>query len=167
MIFQKPNPFPLSIWKNISLPLRERGIKDRREVDYRVEKALKDVGLWNEVKHRLNVPALALSGGQKQLLCIARVLALEPEALLFDEPFSALDPFSSALLEDLIISLRKRCTVLVVTHNLAQARRVADYVALFWTLRGAGRLIEYGTVEQVFESPRNELTKAYIEGLRG
>ncbi len=167
MIFQKPNPFPLSIWKNLEFPLREHGMRDKNELAHTMETALRDVGLWDEVKDRLHTPALALSGGQQQRLCIARALALKPEALLMDEPCSALDPISSGVVEDLIASLRQRYTVLIVTHNLAQARRIADHVALFWVQEGAGQLIEYGPVKQIFEAPREALTAAYINGMRG
>ncbi len=167
MIFQKPNPFPLSIWKNLALPLHEHGIRNREQVDRIVETTLQDVGLWNEVKDRLNAPALSLSGGQQQRLCIARALVLQPEVLLLDEPCSALDPISSGVVEDLIASLRGRYTQLIVTHNLAQARRIADYAALFWVQDGVGRLIEYGTVEQIFETPQEALTAAYVNGMRG
>jgi phosphate transport system ATP-binding protein len=167
MIFQKPNPFPLSIWKNLALPLHEHGIRNREQVDRIVETTLQDVGLWNEVKDRLNAPALSLSGGQQQRLCIARALVLQPEVLLLDEPCSALDPISSGVVEDLIASLRGRYTQLIVTHNLAQARRIADYAALFWVQDGVGRLIEYGTVEQIFETPQDALTAAYVNGMRG
>jgi len=166
-IFQKPNPFPLSIWQNLALPLQEHGIRDRHQIDSIVETTLRDVGLWDEVKDRLKAPALSLSGGQQQRLCIARALALEPEALLMDEPCSALDPIASGVVEDLIASLRGRYTVLVVTHNLAQARRIADYTALFWLQDGAGRLIEYGPVQQIFEAPQEALTAAYVSGIRG
>jgi phosphate transport system ATP-binding protein len=167
MIFQKPNPFPLSIWKNLALPLHEHGVRNREQVDRIVETTLQDVGLWDEVKDRLNAPALSLSGGQQQRLCIARALVLEPEVLLLDEPCSALDPISSGVVEDLIASLRGCYTQLIVTHNLAQARRIADYVALFWVQDGVGRLIEYGTVEQIFETPQEALTAAYVNGMRG
>lgn len=167
MIFQKPNPFPLSIWKNLALPLQEYGIKNREEVDRIVENTLQDVGLWQEVKDRLNTPALSLSGGQQQRLCIARALVLKPEVLLLDEPCSALDPISSGVVEDLIASLRGRYTQLIVTHNLAQARRIADYAALFWVQDEVGRLIEYGSVEQIFEAPKEALTVAYVNGIRG
>ncbi|MGQ0792521.1 MAG: phosphate ABC transporter ATP-binding protein [Deltaproteobacteria bacterium] len=166
-IFQKPNPFPLSILNNIALALGEHGIKHKRDVSRIVEKCLVDVGLWNEVKDRLSAPALSLSGGQQQRLCIARAIALEPEALLLDEPCSALDPISSAVVEDLIAGLRGRYTILAVTHNLAQARRIADHVALFWAQNGGGRLIEFGAAKQIFEAPREELTASYISGVRG
>jgi phosphate transport system ATP-binding protein len=166
-IFQKPNPFPFSIWKNLAFPLQEHGIKNRKKIDYLIETALQNVGLWNEVKDRLNTSALSLSGGQKQRLCIARALVLQPEVLLFDEPCSALDPISSGVVEDLIASLRGRYTVAIVTHNLAQARRIGDYAALFWVRANVGQLIEYGTVEQIFSSPQHDLTAAYINGIRG
>lgn len=166
-IFQKPNPFPLSIWKNFAFPLKEHGVKNRQEIDFIVERVLKDVGLWHEVKDRLKDSALALSGGQQQRLCIARALALEPEVLLMDEPCSALDPISSGVVEDLIASLRQRYAVLVVTHNLAQAKRIADYVAVFWVRDNKGKLIEFGEAKQVFESPQHNLTAAYISGHRG
>jgi phosphate transport system ATP-binding protein len=167
MIFQKPNPFPLSIWKNLALPLHEHGVKNREQVDQIIETTLQDVGLWDEVKDRLNAPALSLSGGQQQRLCIARALVLQPEVLLLDEPCSALDPISSGVVEDLIASLRGRYTQLIVTHNLAQARRIADYVALFWVQDGVGRLIEYGCIQQIFETPQEALTAAYVNGIRG
>ncbi len=167
MIFQKPNPFPLSIWKNLASPLHEHGVRNREQVDRIVETTLQDVGLWDEVKDRLNTSALSLSGGQQQRLCIARALVLEPEVLLLDEPCSALDPISSGVVEDLIANLRGRYTQLIVTHNLAQARRIADYAALFWVQDGVGRLIEYGTVQEIFETPKEALTAAYVNGIRG
>ncbi|MCX6127718.1 MAG: phosphate ABC transporter ATP-binding protein [Proteobacteria bacterium] len=165
MVFQKPNPFPLSIYKNISLPLKEH--RRHHQIEEKIETALRDVGLWDEVKDRLNASALSLSGGQQQRLCIARTLALEPEIILFDEPCSALDPMASALIEDLIHNLRHRFSVLIVTHNLAQARRVADDVAVFWTLDGKGSLIEFGKTEQIFYAPRHYQTAAYITGKAG
>ncbi|NEP10102.1 MAG: phosphate ABC transporter ATP-binding protein [Symploca sp. SIO2C1] len=167
MIFQKPNPFPFSIWKNLAFPLQEHGIKNREEIAHLIQTTLQDVGLWDEVKDRLNSSALALSGGQKQRLCIARALVLQPEVLLLDEPCSALDPISSGVVEDLIASLRERYTLLIVTHNLAQAKRIADYTALFWVKEGVGRLVEYGSVEQIFEAPQQPLTAAYVNGIRG
>lgn len=167
MIFQKPNPFPLSIRRNLEFPLREHGLRDRQLMTQTIETVLRDVGLWDEVKDRLDFPALALSGGQQQRLCIARSLALAPEMLLMDEPCSALDPISSGVVEDLIVSLRGRYTILIVTHNLAQARRIADYAALFWVQNGIGRLIETGRAKQLFKEPRNPLTTAYISGIRG
>lgn len=167
MIFQKPNPFPLSIRKNLAFPLREHGIRDREQIARTIETVLQDVGLWDEVKDRLDSPALALSGGQQQRLCIARALALSPTVLLMDEPCSALDPLSSGVVEDLIVSLRGRYTVVIVTHNLAQARRIADDAALLWIQNGAGRLIESGPTKQMFEDPRDPLTVAYVSGMRG
>lgn len=167
MIFQKPNPFPLSIRKNLVFPLREHGFRDREQIARTIETVLQDVGLWDEVKDRLDSPALALSGGQQQRLCIARALALSPTVLLMDEPCSALDPLSSGVVEDLIVSLRGRYTILIVTHNLAQARRIADDAALFWVQNGAGQLIETGTAKQLFEEPRDPLTAAYVSGIRG
>jgi phosphate transport system ATP-binding protein len=164
LIFQKPNPFPLSIRRNLELPLREHGVNG---IDAAIEAAFRDVGLWDEVKDRLGMPATALSGGQQQRLAIARALALKPELLLLDEPCSALDPLSSGVVEDLIRSLRPRYTLVVVTHNLAQARRIADRVAVFWSLDGAGRLIEQGPAAQIFGSPRDPLTAAYVNGARG
>jgi phosphate transport system ATP-binding protein len=167
MIFQKPNPFPLSIKKNLEFPLREHGLRDRERIATTIETVLRDVGLWDEVKDRLNSPALALSGGQQQRLCMARALVLLPDVLLMDEPCSALDPLSSGIVEDLIVGLRTRYTVVIVTHNLAQARRIADYAALLWTQNGAGQLIEAGTAKQIFEEPRESLTAAYVSGMRG
>ncbi len=167
MIFQKPVPFPLSIRRNIELPLREHGIKKQSEIDSIVQQVLQDVGLWEEVKDRLDASALALSGGQQQRLCIARALALKPKVLLMDEPCSALDPISSAVVEDLIKSLRGRYTVIIVTHNLAQAKRIANYAGFFWVSDRAGCLIEFGQCKQIFEEPAHELTAAYVNGSRG
>ena len=167
MIFQKPNPFPLSIRRNLEMPLREHGFRDKRDVEARIESALTDAGLWNEVKDRLNMPALELSGGQQQRLCIARAIVLEPSVLLMDEPCSALDPLSSAVVEDLIVRLRGRYTVVIVTHNLAQARRIANYAAFFWVKDRAGTLIEFGQCRRIFEEPRHDLTAAYVNGVRG
>ena len=167
MIFQKPNPFPFSIRRNLTLPLLEHGLCPRGELEERVEEALRKVGLFDEVKDRLDHPATALSGGQQQRLCIARALVLEPEIILLDEPCSALDPLASAVVEDLIVSLRGRYTVLVVTHNLSQARRIADSVALFWVENGAGTLIETGPTEQFFTRPKHRLTREYVTGTRG
>lgn len=167
MIFQKPVPFPLSIRRNIELPLREHGMRGQAEINDRLREVLRDVGLWDEVKGRLEAPAQALSGGQQQRLCIARALALRPKVLLMDEPCSALDPLSSAVVEDLIKRLQGRYTIVIVTHNLAQARRIANYAALFWMQERGGRLIEFGRCQQVFEAPAHHLTAAYVNGLRG
>jgi phosphate transport system ATP-binding protein len=167
MIFQKPNPFPFSVRRNLEFPLREHGVRDRGQLAEKMESALRDVGLWDEVKDRLDKSAQSLSGGQQQRLCLARALALGPEVLLLDEPCSALDPISSGVVEDLMLGLRERYTLLVVTHNLAQARRIADHVALFWTREGAGRLIEHGPVRRVFENPLEQVTRDYVTGMRG
>ena len=167
MIFQKPNPFPMTIRKNLEFPLKEHGIAKQTKTDDLIQKALMDVGLWNEVKDRLDAPALGLSGGQQQRLCIARSLVLSPEVLLMDEPCSALDPLSSGIVEDLIFSLRGQYTVVIVTHNLAQARRIADYVGVLWAENGAGQLVESGPTRQIFEHPQQDLTSAYINGIRG
>jgi len=167
MIFQKPNPFPLSIRRNLEMPLREHGLRNRTDLDERIVRALTDVGLWGEVKDRLDTPALALSGGQQQRLCIARAIALEPSVLLMDEPCSALDPLSSAVVEDLIESLRGRYTVVIVTHNLAQARRIANYAAFFWVKDRAGTLIEFGHCRRIIAAPQHDLTAAYVNGVRG
>lgn len=167
MIFQKAVPFPLSIKRNIELPLREHGMLRQADLDVQLEQVLRDVGLWEEVKDTLDSSAQALSGGQQQRLCIARALALKPKVLLMDEPCSALDPISSGVVEDLIQRLRGRYTVVIVTHNLAQARRIANYAGFFWVKERAGSLIEFGRCQQIFESPQHELTAAYINGSRG
>jgi phosphate transport system ATP-binding protein len=167
MVFQKPTPFPLSIYRNIELPLHEHGIKRRVDTAAVIEQVLRDVGLWDEVHDRLHSSALNLSGGQQQRLCIARALALNPRILLMDEPCSALDPIASGIVEDLISRLRGRYTIVIVTHNLAQARRIANYAAFFWVRGQAGSLVEFGHCRQIFESPAHELTAAYVNGARG
>lgn len=167
MIFQRANPFPMAIRRNIEMPLKEHGITSRSEREARMEHALTEVGLWPEVRDRLDAPALALSGGQQQRLCIARAITLRPAVLLMDEPCSALDPISSALVEDLIVRLRENYTVAVVTHNLAQARRIADDLAIFWVVDGVGRLIESGPAAETFARPRHEISAMYIAGVRG
>lgn len=167
MIFQKPNPFPFSIRRNIELPLKEHGMKSSTQREETLQRSLKDVGLWPEVKDRLDSSATALSGGQQQRLCIARAIALKPKILLMDEPCSALDPISSGIVEDLIRQLRENYTVAIVTHNLAQARRISDFTAMFWVIGGVGRLIEFGRTKDLFENPREEITASYIAGLRG
>jgi phosphate transport system ATP-binding protein len=167
MIFQKPNPFPLSIRRNLDLPLKEHGVGGREEREGRIETALRDVGLWEEVHDRLDASATGLSGGQQQRLCIARALVLEPRVILFDEPCSALDPLASGVVEDLIHSLKGRYTVVIVTHNLAQARRIADSTALFWAVGGAGRLVEEAATEAFFTAPAEALTREYVSGARG
>lgn len=168
-IFQKPHPFPMSIKKNITFPLQEHGINNARQRDRIVEKVLQDVGLWSEVKDRLQESALNLSGGQKQRLCIARTLALQPEILLMDEPCSALDPIASGIVEDLIVRLRQKYnyTIVIVTHNLAQAKRIADYAVLFWVDGNCGRPIEFAPAKQFFNCPEHLITKAYINGSKG
>lgn len=167
MIFQKPNPFPLSIRRNLTFPLKQHGVRDPGALEAEVRSALSRVGLWEEVKDRLDAPALDLSGGQQQRLCLARALALHPQVLLLDEPCSALDPMAGSVVEELIASLRGQQTVIIVTHNLAQARRVADDVAVFWTLNGVGGLLERGEAREVFDSPQTGLTADYLSGVRG
>ncbi len=167
MIFQKPNPFPLSIRRNIELPLREQGIHNGSDRNNVMEQSLQDAGLWEEVKDRLDSPALSLSGGQQQRLCIARALALQPEVLLFDEPCSALDPMATEVSEQLIFGYSGRMTVVIVTHNLAQAQRISDYAAFFWMKNGIGRLIEYAPSHQLFNTPQDALTDAYVNGKLG
>ena len=165
MVFQQPNPFPMSIFDNVAFALREQARKRprRREVEPLVLDALRRAGLYDEVRDELDRPALRLSGGQQQRLCIARAIALRPEVLLMDEPCSALDPISTGVIEDLIGELRRDLAVVVVTHNLAQAHRVADKVAFMYL----GDLVEYGTVEDVFEHPRAERTRDYVRGAFG
>lgn len=167
MIFQKPNPFPVSIRKNFFLPLRERGVKDKNESDKLMEKALKRVGLWEEVFDRLDHRADRLSGGQQQRLCIARALVLDPEILLFDEPCSALDPISTEVIEALIRELRGTLTVIIVTHNLAQAKRIADDVAVFWCAGSCKNIVEFGCVSQVFDAPKSDFAMRYLSGEQG
>ncbi len=167
MIFQRPNPFPLSIRRNLDLPLREYGIRSASERAGRMEQALRDVGLWPEVIDRLDDPALALSGGQRQRLCIARAIALEPQVLLMDEPCSSLDPHATAAIEALIQNWGGRYTVLIVTHNLAQARRVSDHTAMFWLQDGAGTLVEHGPTGTLFAAPRHPVTADYVAGRAG
>jgi len=167
MIFQRPNPFPLSIRRNLELPLREHGVRRADALAYKIESALSDVGLWEEVRDRLDAPALALSGGQQQRLCIARARVLEPEILLMDEPCSALDPLASGVVEETIQSLAGRHTVVIVTHNLAQARRIGNYAAFFWMRERIGQLVEFGRCRQIFDAPVHPATAAYIGGMRG
>ncbi len=167
MIFQTPNPFPMSIRKNVELALREQGVRSRAARDAIVRASLRDVGLYEEVHHRLDTSAESLSGGQQQRLCIARALALRPEVLLMDEPCSALDPLATETVERLIATLRGRYTLVVATHNLAQARRIADHTLVFWLQDGGGRLIEAGETESIFERPEDPLTAAYVRGQKG
>jgi phosphate transport system ATP-binding protein len=163
MVFQKPTPFPMTIFENIAYGLKLRGIKNRKELKEKVEKALKDAVLWDEVKDKLNTNAFGLSGGQQQRLCIARALAVEPEIILFDEPTSALDPISTAKIEELIISLKGRVTIIIVTHNMQQAARISDWTAFMML----GELIEYDKTEKIFTVPSNKLTEEYITGRFG
>lgn len=163
MVFQKPNPFPKSIYENVIYPLRIDGINKRSILDETVEKALKGAGLWDEVKDRLNASALALSGGQQQRLCIARAIAAEPEVLLMDEPCSALDPIATSKIETLMETLRKQVTIVIVTHNMHQAARVADQTAFFYM----GKLIEFGPTERIFQNPDNKQTEDYVTGRFG
>ena len=163
MVFQKPNPFPKSIYENVASGLRIRGIRSRRLVDTAVQKALKESALWDEVKDRLHTPAMDLSGGQQQRLCIARALAPGPSLLLLDEPTSALDPIATARIEDLITELGKNITVLIVTHNMQQAARVSDYTAFMHL----GKLIEYGETGTIFTAPKSNKTSDYITGRFG
>ncbi len=163
MVFQKPTPFPMSIFDNVAFGLRLRGIKDRSELEGRVEEALRKAALWEEVKDRLHESAYSLSGGQQQRLVIARAIAVEPEVLLFDEPTSALDPISTAKIEELVIELRESITILIVTHNMQQASRISDYTAFMYM----GELIEFGPTEQVFTNPKEKLTEDYITGRFG
>jgi len=166
IVFQRPNPFPQSIRRNFEIPLKEHGWS-KRDIPDRMESVLREVGLWNEVSDRLHQSALALSGGQQQRLCIARALALDPEVILFDEPCSALDPIASGVVEDLIHSLKGKLTVVIVTHNLAQARRIADHAAVFWVRGGSGALVEHGPADRVFAAPTDPDAARYLHGIAG
>ena len=163
MVFQKPNPFPKSIYENVAYGLRVRGLSNRSELDDRVEAALKGGALWEEVKNRLQDVAFALSGGQQQRLCIARALATDPELLLFDEPTSALDPMATGSIEDLIHSIKQKVTILIVTHNMQQAARVSDYTAYMYV----GDLVEFGVTKDIFMKPKRKETEDYITGRFG
>jgi len=163
MVFQKPNPFPKSIWENIAYGCRISGVRNKKKLDSIVEKSLKEAFLWEEVKDRLNDSAMSLSGGQQQRLCIARALAINPDVILMDEPCSALDPIATAKIEDLIRILIKDYTVVIVTHNMQQAARVSDYTAYMYL----GKLIEFGKTKQIFENPKEESTENYITGRFG
>lgn len=167
MIFQKPNPFPFSIERNLTLALEHHGVTDRQQQGTIVEQSLQAVGLWSEVKDKLRSSGLTLSGGQQQRLCIARAIALQPEVLLMDEPCSALDPYASAQVEELIRALAKRFTVVIVTHNLPQAQRVSDYIALLWPHDGPSTLVEAGPTEALFTDPQQPETRAYVQGVIG
>ena len=163
MVFQKPNPFPKSIFDNVAYGLKIQGVKDKKFIEERVELSLKQVALWNEVKDNLKKGALALSGGQQQRLCIARTLAVEPSVILMDEPTSALDPISTAKIEELMFELKKQYTIVIVTHNMQQAARISDMTAFFYM----GELIEYDSTKTIFTKPKQEKTQNYITGRFG
>lgn len=163
MVFQKPNPFPKSIYDNVAYGLRVRGATDRVILDEKVEQALRSAALWEEVKDRLLARAMSLSGGQQQRLCIARALATDPELLLLDEPTSALDPIATASIEELLLDLKRRVTILIVTHNMQQAARVSDWTAFMYL----GELVEFGLTKQLFTTPAKQQTEDYITGRFG
>ena len=163
MVFQKPNPFPKSVYENVAYGPRVHGIRERGELDRIVEVSLRDAALWNEVKDRLHDPANGLSGGQQQRLCIARCLAVQPEIILMDEPCSSLDPIATAKIENLIDILKRTYTVVIVTHNMQQAARVSDFTGFMYL----GKLIEFGETTRIFENPREELTANYVTGRFG
>ncbi len=163
MVFQKPNPFPKTIFENVAYGPKLLGIRNKKKLREIVERSLKDAALWDEVKDRLNDSAMGLSGGQQQRLCIARALAVEPDVILMDEPCSALDPIATAKIEDLINELKKEYTVVIVTHNMQQAARISDLTGFMYL----GELIEFGKTRQIFENPKNELTERYITGRFG
>ncbi|MDO8649279.1 MAG: phosphate ABC transporter ATP-binding protein PstB [Candidatus Peregrinibacteria bacterium] len=160
MVFQKPNPFPFSIFDNVAYGLRIQGMRDKATLDQRVEESLRRAALWPEVKDRLKQSAFALSGGQQQRLCIARTLAVDPEVLLLDEPCASLDPTGTARIEELLQKLEKEITIIIVTHNMQQAKRLSDTVGFFHL----GELVEFGRTEEMFEHPRIQLTRDYIMG---
>ena len=163
MVFQKPNPFPMSIYDNIAYGPRTHGIRAKARLDEIVEQSLRDAAIWDEVKDRLKKSALGLSGGQQQRLCIARALAVQPDVLLMDEPTSALDPISTSKIEELAIGLKDRYTIIIVTHNMQQAVRISDQTAFFLL----GELVEYGDTEQMFAQPKDKRTEDYITGRFG
>lgn len=163
MVFQKPNPFPKSIFENVAYGLKIQGIKDKKFISQRVEKALRQADLWEEVKDNLKKSALALSGGQQQRLCIARTLAVEPSIILMDEPTASLDPISTSKIEDLIYNLKEKYTIVIVTHNMQQASRISDYTAFFYM----GDLIEYDKTKKIFTNPEKQQTENYITGRFG
>lgn len=163
MVFQKPNPFPMSVYDNIAYGPRTHGIRSKAKLDDIVERSLRDAAIWDEVKDRLKKSALGLSGGQQQRLCIARALAVEPDVLLMDEPTSALDPISTSKIEDLAMDLKTKYTIVIVTHNMQQAVRISDYTAFFLL----GDLVEYGSTEKMFEQPADKRTEDYITGRFG
>ncbi|ODS39982.1 MAG: phosphate ABC transporter ATP-binding protein [Candidatus Altiarchaeales archaeon WOR_SM1_79] len=163
MVFQKPNPFPKSVYENVAYGPKIHGMRDKKILNKLVEKSLRGAALWDEVKDRLNDSAMGLSGGQQQRLCIARAIAVEPDVILMDEPCSALDPISTNKIEELITELKKNYTVIIVTHNMQQAARVSDYTGFMYL----GKLIEFGKTKQIFENPHDKLTENYITGRFG
>ncbi|MGQ9779799.1 MAG: phosphate ABC transporter ATP-binding protein PstB [Bacillota bacterium] len=163
LVFQRPNPFPMSIFENVAYGPKIHGLKDRRRLEEIVERSLLAAGLWEEVKDRLQAPALSLSGGQQQRLCIARCLAVEPEVILMDEPCSALDPISTTRIEDLLLELKKRYTIVIVTHNLQQAARISDFMGFFLM----GRLVEHGPTAKMMTAPEKKETEDYLTGRFG
>ncbi len=163
MVFQKPNPFPMSIYDNIAFGPRTHGIRSKAKLDDIVEESLRDAAIWDETKDKLKKSALAMSGGQQQRLCIARALAVKPEVLLMDEPTSALDPISTSKIEDLAAELKKKYTIIMVTHNMQQAVRISDYTAFFLL----GEVIEFSETEKMFSNPKDKLTEDYITGRFG
>ncbi|MDK6804918.1 MULTISPECIES: phosphate ABC transporter ATP-binding protein PstB [Aerococcus] len=171
MVFQQPNPFPMSIYDNVAYGPRTHGTKDKAELDEIVETSLKGAAIWDEVKDDLNKSGLAISGGQQQRVCIARALAVKPEILLMDEPTSALDPISTLKIEELVQELKEKYTIVIVTHNMQQAARVSDYTAFFYAdpdrAPGHSRIIEFGPTEQIFNNPNNEQTADYVAGRFG
>ena len=168
MVFQKPNPFPMTVFENVAYGPRLHGIRNRQAVEEGVEKSLRATAVWDELKDRLHTPALSLSGGQQQRLCIARALAVEPDVLLMDEPTSALDPISTGKIEGLVEELKEQYTIVIVTHNMQQAGRVSDYTAFFMVdEQKSGYVAEYGTTVDMFFNPQNAETEAYISGRFG
>ena len=163
MIFQKPTPFPMSVFDNVAYPLKLHFKTTRREIEHRVEEALRGAALWDEVKDKLNEPGTALSGGQQQRLCIARAIAAEPEVLLMDEPTSAIDPVGTLKIEELMARLRTRFTIVIVTHNMQQASRISDVTAFFYK----GRIVEVGPTKEIFTNPKNKQTEDYVSGRFG
>ncbi|MDR0959651.1 MAG: phosphate ABC transporter ATP-binding protein PstB [Propionibacteriaceae bacterium] len=163
MVFQKPNPFPMSVFDNVAFGPRTHGTKNRKELEEIVERSLRDAAIWDELKDRLSKPALGLSGGQQQRLCIARALAVEPEVLLLDEPTSALDPISTGKIEELMAGLRERYTIVIVTHNMQQAARISDRTAFFLS----GDVVEFGETGQIFGAPADPRTADYVSGRAG
>lgn len=160
MVFQKANPFPMSIYENVAFGLKAQGMKDKKKLDSLVEESLRSAALWDEVSDRMNTLATGLSGGQQQRLCIARAIAMEPEVILMDEPTSALDPIATHKIEELMDELRKKFTIVIVTHSMNQARRISDKTAFFWM----GELVEHGDTAQIFNNPIDKRTQGYVSG---